>query len=100
MNEVLVALLSTGGAAFLTALVMGVKSLREGKISNEESVIKRLNDDAKQAHEDADFQRMRAIRAEAEREDMRRQRDASNEDVARYRRLLIENHIPFPEDMS
>lgn len=98
MNQVLVALLSTGGAAFITALVMGIKSLREGKIANEESIIKRLNDDAKQAHDDADFQRVRAIRAESEREEMRQQRDIANENVSRYRRVLIENHIAIPAE--
>ena len=100
MNEILVTLLSTGGAAFLTALVMGIRSLREGKIASEESIIKRLNDDAKQAHDDAEVQRMRAIRAEAEREEMRQQRDRANEAVARYRMILIEHNIEIPEDKA
>lgn len=98
MDQILVALLSTGGAAFLTALIMGVKSLRDGKIAGEESIIKRLNEDAKQAHDDAEIQRMRAIRAESEREDMRRQRDLANEEVARMRMRLIKQNVELPED--
>lgn len=93
LNQILIALLSTGGAAFITAIIVGVRSLREGKLSNEESIIKRLNDDAVQAHKNADRQRTRANRAESEREDMRRQRDLANEDSARYRRALIDNNI-------
>lgn len=100
MNQVLLALLSTGGAAFLTALIMGVKTLREGRIAGEESIIKRLNEDARQAHEDADIQRMRAVRAEAEREDMRRQRDSCSERAARYRLLLIANGIAIPPELE
>jgi hypothetical protein len=99
VNQILLALLSTGGAAFLTALIMGIKSLREGKIAGEESIIKRLNEDAKQAHDDAEIQRMRAIRAESEREEMRRQRDAANEEVARMRMALITQHITPPKDI-
>lgn len=98
MDQVLVALLSTGGAAFLTALIMGIKSLRDGKIAGEESIIKRLNEDAKQAHDDAEIQRMRAIRAESEREDMRRQRDLANEEVARMRMRLIQQDVELPKD--
>ena len=100
MNEILLALLSTGGAAFLTALIMGVKSLREGKIAGEDSLIKRLNEDAKQAHDDAEIQRMRAIRAESEREEMRRQRDVANERVAMYRMILIRHNIPIPAEKT
>ena len=100
MNQILLALLSTGGAAFLTALIMGVRSLREGKIANEESIIKRLNEAAKQAHDDAEVQRMRAIRAESEREQMRRERDMANENVAKYRMILIQNNIVLPEEKS
>lgn len=100
MNQILLALLSTGGAAFLTALIMGIKSLREGRIAGEESLIKRLNEDAKQAHDDAEIQRMRAIRAESEREDMRRQRDEANEKVAKYRTVLILHNIPFPGEKT
>jgi hypothetical protein len=96
VNQVLLALLSTGGAAFLTALIMGVRSLREGKIAGEESIIKRLNEDAKQAHDDAEVQRMRAIRAESEREEMRRQRDIANEEVARMRMRLIQEKVEPP----
>lgn len=97
MNQLIIALLSTGGAAFITAVFLGIKSLREGRLQNEESLIKRINDDARQAHEDAEFQRMRAIRAEAEREEMRRQRDAASESSAKYRRQLIENGITVNE---
>lgn len=79
---------------------MGVRSLREGKIAGEESIIKRLNEDAKQAHDDAEIQRMRAIRAESEREEMRKQRDKSNEDLARLRMALIEHHVPIPKEKT
>lgn len=89
VSDLLPLLLSAGGAAFLSAVILGIKSIREGKTASEESIIKRLNDDAKQAHSDADIQRDRAIRAENEREEMRIQRDQANEVVARMRQRMI-----------
>lgn len=93
MNEILPLLLSAGGAAFITAVFVGIKTIREGKSASEESVIKRLNDDAMQAHSDADVQRDRAIRSDQEREAMRLQRDAALDQVALYRRELIRNGL-------
>lgn len=93
MGDLLPLLLTGGGAAFVTAIFLGIKSLREGRTASEESVIKRLNDDAKQAHSDADIQRERAIRAENEREEMRVQRDKANEEVARLRRGMIRSGL-------
>lgn len=98
VRDFLPLLLSAGGAAFITAIFLGIKSLREGRAASEESVVKRLNEDAKQAHADADSQRERAIRAENEREDMRMQRDRANEEVARLRRIMIRSGFdPDPD---
>jgi hypothetical protein len=99
VNDLLPLLLSTGGAAFITAIVMGVKTLRDGRTASEDSIVKRLNEDAKQAHSDADAQRDRANRLEQEREQMRLERNAANERADGYRRALIRNgidpdHIP------
>lgn len=89
MNQFFPLLLSAGGAAFISALFIGIKSLRDGRMASEESVIKRINQDARQAHEDADIQRERALRAEREREDMRQERDIAREEVARLRQAMI-----------
>lgn len=93
MNEIFPLLLSAGGAAFITATVLGIKTLREGKVAGEESVITRLNNDAKQAHTDADLQRSRAGDAEQRAEAYRVERDAARDTSACLRRELIKNGL-------
>lgn len=93
MSEIFQVLFTAGGAAFLSAVFLGLKTLRDGRSAQEDSVTKRLNDDAKQAHDDADAQRDRAIAAQADADQLRVQRDASWNAEARMRRLLIKHGI-------
>lgn len=96
MNDVLVFLFSAGGAAFLAAVVAGIRSLRTSRIESEEALIKRLNDAANQATRDADAQRRRAEKAESVADTLRAERDRALDVAARRRRALIEAGIPDP----
>jgi len=90
MNEVLVLLFSAGAAAFLTALVQGIRSLRSQRAESEEAIIRRLNESATSAHREAMIQRRRAERAEATIDKLRRERDDALERAARFYRKLVE----------
>lgn len=93
MSNFFVFLLSAGGAAFLTAVIAGIRSLSTNKLESEAALIKRLSDSARTAQEDADRQRERAERAERHNEKLRQQKDAALDKAAQYRRLLIQNGI-------
>lgn len=90
VSDVLILLFSAGGAAFLAAVVAGIRSLRSSRIETEEALIKRLNDAANQAQKDADQQRRRAERAERYADDLRRERDQALDLAARRFRAMIE----------
>lgn len=96
MNDVLVLLLSAGSAAFLTAIVSGIRSLRSQRAESEDAIIKRLNDSANSAHRDAAIQRRRAEKAEKARDALREQRDAALEEVSRLIRIIIAAGLPDP----
>lgn len=96
MNDVLVLLFSAGSAAFLTALVAGIRSMRSQRAESEDAIIKRLNESASSAHRDAKMQRVRAERAEASRDATRAQRDAALEEVSRLYRIIIAAGLPDP----
>lgn len=98
--ELFTLLLSAGGAAFLVAVFNGVKSLRSSKGESEEALFSRLNEDAEQAHQDADTQRERAINAEQQSDTLRNQRDEALDTVAKLRRLLIEHNIEIPKELQ
>lgn len=97
MNDVLVLLLSAGSAAFLTALVAGIRSIRSQKAESEDAIIRRLNDSASSAHRDAAVQRRRAERAERTRDEMRDERDDALERVARLERALLKAGVELEE---
>lgn len=102
MNEVLVLLFSAGAAAFLTALVQGIRSLRSQRAESEEAIIRRLNESATSAHREAMIQRRRADRAEVARDVARQERDTAREERARMYLILLEaglaHKLPTPED--
>lgn len=95
MSNFLVFLLSAGGAAFLTAIIAGIRSLSTTRLENEAALIKRLSDSAKTSQEDADRQRDRAERSERYAEKLRTQRDEALDRVARYKRALIAHDIDY-----
>lgn len=96
MNDVLVLLFSAGAAAFLTAVVKGLSSLRSQRAESEEAIIRRLNESATSAHKEAAAQRRRADRAEAARDKLREQRDKALETSSRRLRIIIEAGLTDP----
>lgn len=98
--EILTLLLSAGGAAFLVAVFNGIKSLRSTKSESEAALLSRINEDAEQAHEDADAQRARAIEAEQMSNTLRRQRDEALEKIAMFRRFIIANNLEVPPELD
>jgi len=93
MNNFLTILLSAGGAAFLTAVIAGLRNLSTTRLESEAALIQRLNDDAEKSRSEADKQRARAERAERYNETLREDKEDALDKAARYRRLLIENGI-------
>lgn len=97
MNNFVALLLSAGGAAFLTALITGIRNLSSSKMESEAALMKRLNDaikDGTSREHDLQVQKNK----EEERADLyRRERDMALDLAARYRRILI-NHGISPED--
>ena len=100
MNDVLVLLFSAGSAAFLTALVAGIRSLRSQRAESEDAIIKRLNDNASSAHRDAAIQRRAREKAEAKLDAMREKLEAELEENSRLYRLLIAAGLPDPRKNS
>lgn len=100
MSNILVLFLSAGGAAFLTAVIAGLRSLSTSRLESEAALIKRLSDSAKNSQTDADRQRERAERAERYAESLRRERDDALDTAARYRRILIQSGVEIPEAKS
>lgn len=98
MNDVLVLLFTAGGAAFLTALVSGLRALRSQRAESEDAIIKRLNDSARTAERDAMKQRLLRDRAETARDIAREQRDHALEEVSRLRRIIITAGLPDPHE--
>lgn len=94
MSNFLVFLLSAGGAAFLTAVIAGLRSLSTARLESEAALIKRLGDSAHSSQNEADRQRERAERAERYAERLRQERDDALDRAARYRRRLIERGVP------
>lgn len=98
MNNFLTIVLSAGGAAFLTAVIAGVKNLSTTRLESEAALIQRLNDDAEKARSEADQQRARAERAEKYNETLRNAKEEALDTAARYRRLLIEHGISIDDN--
>lgn len=81
-TEVLALLLGAGGAGGLAGLVNVFMAMRRGKLENEETLIRRLNDDSRQQGERADAaQRLADLRT--------RQRNEVWEQAAMFRRQLL-----------
>ena len=98
MNDVLVLLFSAGAAAFLSALVAGVKSLKSTKNQSDEAIIRRLNESAANSYKEARLQRRRADRAEAKIEKLRTDLEAEQALSARRYRVIIEAGLEDPRE--
>lgn len=100
MNDVLVLLFSAGSAAFLTALVAGIRSLRSQRAESEDAIIKRLNESAASAHRNASIQQRAREKAEARLEDVREKLAAEQEENSRLYRIIIAADLPDPREKS
>lgn len=97
MNNFLVILLSTGGAAVLAALFTGIRSLSSSREESEANLFQRLNDDADNARKEAKDQRTRAERAENYNDTLREEKAKEQDLAAKYRRMLIDHGITVEE---
>lgn len=96
MNDVLVLLFTAGAAAFLTALVAAIKSLKSTKVESEEAMIRRLNESAVNSHREAMLQRRRADREEKKNDELREENDRLQEISARRYRIILEAGLQDP----
>lgn len=97
MENFIPILLSAGGAAFLTAIITGLKSLSSSKLESEAALMKRLNDAIRDGSEREDALEIAKKKEEDRAEIFRLERDEALEKAARYRRRLIDNGIS-PEE--
>lgn len=98
LNTLLTLLLGAGGAGAIGSLVSVVRTLRKGKLDDEETLIKRLDASNKDQVEQRKAAEKRADDAEAEAARYRVTRDKALEYAARLRRQLIDaGHEPIPE---
>lgn len=98
MNNIVALILSAGSAAFLTAVVTGLRSISTTRLESEEAFIKRLTADSESARLEAKTQRERAEAAEEDAALSRVKLNKALEDSTRYRILLIEAGILGKED--
>jgi|GEM_PF-5894120 len=97
VSGLLVALFGAGGAGAVSGIIALIRLIRQGKVENEETLIKRLDADNKRHAERANNAEERADRAEREAEEYRRARDRAQDNAAILRRALIESGIPLPK---
>lgn len=96
LSALLVALFGAGGAGAVSGIITLVKTIKQGKVDSEETLLKRLDADNRQQQERTREAEKRADEAEKEAEAYRRQRDAALEKAARLRLTLIANKIEPP----
>lgn len=97
MENFIPILLSAGGAAFLTALITGLRSLSSSKLESEAALMKRLNDAIRDGSEREDALEIAKKKEEDRAEMFRLERDDALERAAKYRRKLIDSGLP-PDD--
>lgn len=85
INTLVVLLFGAGGAGAIAGVVNVIKTVRSGKIENEETLIRRLDADNKKQQEQREAAERRAEEAEAEAEGYRKQRNKAEEALARLR---------------
>lgn len=93
MDNFIAILLSAGGAAFLAALINGLKNLANSKLESEAALMKRLNDAIRDGSEREDALEIAKKKEEERSEMFRLERDDALERSARYRRKLLDSGI-------
>lgn len=100
LNTMVVLLFGAGGAGAIAGVVNVIKTLRSGKIENEETLIRRLDADNKAQQERARAAEMRAEEAETEAEEYRKQRNAAREELALLRYHVMEKYGERPPSIG
>lgn len=96
LSTLIVALFGAGAGGAVSGLISLVRTLRQGKIDNEETLIKRLDTDNKKQQTRADEAEKRADEATVEAEAYRKQRNSAREEAARLRVLMINKGLEPP----
>lgn len=96
INTLVVMLFGAGGAGAIAGVVNVVKTIRGGKIENEETLIRRLDTDNKTQRERAEAAEKKAEEAEVEAEGYRKQRNKYREELARLRWHVIQKYGEEP----
>lgn len=94
VNALLGVLLGVGGAGGITGLVAVYRTIRQGRIADEETIITRQLNELKRLER-------RASEAEEDEDRMRKQRNSALDQAAFFRRMLVANgvdNIPPLED--
>lgn len=93
LSTVIVALFGAGAGGAVSGLISLVRTWRQGKVDNEETLIRRLDEDNKRQATRAQAAEARADEAEKEAQGYRKERDKAWDEVARLKRVLIVNGI-------
>lgn len=96
LNVLVTFLLGAGGTGALAGIINVVKTIRGGKIENEENLIKRLDTDNRKQQELREAAEERAEEAEKEAEEYRKKRNEALERTARLRLFIINNNLEPP----
>lgn len=96
LNVLVTFLFGAGGAGAIAGVINVFKTLKSGKIENEETLIRRLDADNKAQQRRAQEAEKRAEDAEKEAEAYRLQRNKAQEDLARIRWYMISKGIDPP----
>ena len=92
LNVLVTFLFGAGGAGAFAGILNVVKTLRSGKIENEETLIRRLDAANKAQGERTNAAEKRADEAEKETEEYRKQRNNAREQLARIRYYVLRTY--------
>lgn len=92
LNLLVTLLFGAGGAGAVAGIQSVVKTLRSGKIENEETLIRRLDNDNKSQQKLREAAEDKADRAEKESEEYRKQRNRAREQLARVRWHVMQKY--------
>lgn len=96
LNTLVVLLFGAGGAGAIAGVVNVIKTLRSGKMENEETLIRRLDADNKAQQLRTREAEHRAEEAETEAEGYRKERNAAREELALLRYHWMEKYGEKP----
>jgi dsDNA-specific endonuclease/ATPase MutS2 len=91
-NTLVSLLFIAGGGGVVASIMSVVKTLRSGKIENEETLIKRLDADNKKQQKLRESAESRADQADKEAEEYRKQRNHAREQLARVRWYVMQKY--------